>query len=158
LKCRHDANIASISFRLEDRVTHFKQPCAVRTPALLLAVALAGLPAMLAAAPAQQTITFAKGSGHATTKGKLKGPADIVREYAVDLSAGQTLVVEVKDKKQTTFFNVFPPGAPHHEGEGRSKLEVKARVDGTYIIHLFLTNGAAVKGDSASYELQLTKS
>jgi len=139
-------------------VNNFKQPRAARATALLLATALAGLPAMLDAAPAQQTITFAKGSDHATMKGKLKGPADIVREYAVDLTAGQTLLVEVNDKKQTTFFNVFPPGAPHREGEGRSKLEVKARVDGTYTIRLFLTNGAAVKGASASYELTLKKS
>jgi len=35
---------------------------------------------------------------------------------------------------------------------------VKARVDGTYTIRLFLTNGAAVKGASASYELTLKKS
>lgn len=138
---------------------NFKQPRAMRATTLLLAIALAGLPAMPMAAPAhQQTITFAKGSDHATTKGKLKGPADIVREYAVELTAGQTLLVEVIDKKQTTFFNVFPPGAPHREGEGRSKLEVKARVDGVYTIRLFLTNGAAIKGASASYELTLKKS
>ena len=141
-------------------MNNFKQPRAARATALLLATALAGLPAMLTAAPTQQqqTITFAKGSDHATMKGKFKGPADIAREYAVDLTAGQTLVVEVKDKNQTTFFNVFPPGAPHREGEGRSKLEVKARVDGTYTIRLFLTNGAAIKGASASYELTLKKS
>ncbi|WP_395681236.1 hypothetical protein [Dokdonella sp.] len=136
----------------------FKQPRAVRAIALLLATALAGLPALASAAPAPQAITFAKGSDHASTKGKLKGPADIVREYTVDLAAGQTLLVEVKDKKETTFFNVFPPGAPHREGEGRSKLEVKARVDGTYTIRLFLTNGAAIKGASAAYELTVKKS
>lgn len=136
----------------------FKQPRAVRAIALLLATALAGLPALASAAPAPQAITFAKGSDHASTKGKLKGPADIVREYTVDLTAGQTLLVEVKDKKETTFFNVFPPGAPHREGEGRSKLEVKARVDGTYTIRLFLTNGAAIKGASAAYELTVKKS
>jgi hypothetical protein len=139
-------------------VKNFKQPRASGATALLLATALAGLPAMLIAAPAQQTIAFAKGSDHAAAKGRLKGPDDIVREYAVDLTAGQTLLVEVKDKKETTFFNVFPPGAPHKEGEGRSKLAVKARVDGIYTIRLFLTNGAAIKGASASYELVLTKS
>jgi hypothetical protein len=139
-------------------VNNFKQPRAVRIAALLLATALAGLPAMPSAAPAQHAITFAKGSDHATAKGKLKGPADIAREYTVDLSAGQTLLVEVKDKKQTTFFNVFQPGAAHKEGEGRSKLEVKARVAGTYTIRVFLTNGAAIKGASASYQLMLTKS
>jgi hypothetical protein len=138
-------------------VNNFKQPRALRATALLLAATLAALPALLSAAPAQKTIAFAKGSDHAEAKGKLKGPADIVREYAVDLSAGQNLLVEVKDKKQTTFFNVFPPGAPHKEGEGRSKLAVKARVDGTYTIRVFLTNGAAIKGASASYELILTR-
>jgi hypothetical protein len=146
--------------RLEDCVNNFKQPRALRITVLLLAAALAGLPALASTAPASapQAIAFAKGSDHASTKGKLKGPADVVREYTVDLTAGQNLLVEVKDKKQTTFFNVFPPGAPHKEGEGRSKLAVKAHVDGTYTIRLFLTNGAAVKGASASYELTLTKS
>ena len=139
-------------------MNNFKQPRALRAAALLLAAALAGLPTLPAAAAAPQTIAFAKGADHATAKGKLKGPADIVREYAVDLVAGQNLLVEVKDKKQTTFFNVFPPGTPHKEGEGRSKLAVKAHVDGTYTIRLFLTNGAAIKGASASYELMLTKS
>jgi hypothetical protein len=143
---------------MEDCVNNLKQPRALRAAALLLAATLAGLPALPAAAPAQQTITFAKGADHATAKGRLKGPADIVREYAVDLVAGQNLLVEVKDKKQTTFFNVFPPGASHKEGEGGSKLAVKARVDGTYTIRVFLTNGAAIKGASASYELTLTKS
>jgi hypothetical protein len=143
---------------MEDCVNNFKQPRALRAAVLMLAATLAGLPTLPAAAPAQQTIAFAKGADHTTAKGKLKGPADTVREYAVDLVAGQTLLVEVKDKKQTTFFNVFPPGAPHKEGEGRSKLAVKAHVDGTYTIRLFLTNGAAIKGASASYELTLTKS
>ena len=138
-------------------MNNFEQPRALRAATLVLATAL-GLPGILVAAPAEQTIAFAKGSDHATVKGKFKGPVDISREYVVNLAAGQTLLVEVKDKKQTTFFNVFPPGAPHKEGEGRSRLETKARVDGDYTIRLFLTNGAAIKGAAASYELTVTKS
>lgn len=140
-------------------MNNFEQPRRLRAATLMLATAL-GLPAILAAAPApaEQTISFAKGSDHATVKGKFKGPANISREYVVNLTAGQTLLVEVKDKQQTTFFNVFPPGAPHKEGEGRSRLETKARVDGAYTIRLFLTNGAAVKGAAASYELTVSKS
>lgn len=125
----------------------------------LLAV-LASFPAFVAAAPAAapapQAITFAKGSDHATVKGKFKAPATISREYTVELKAGNDIDVEIKDnRKQVTFFNVFAPGASQREGEGRSRQTVKVRIDGTYTIHTFMTQSAVKKGESAAYELSV---
>ncbi|HEU4664720.1 MAG TPA: hypothetical protein VFS55_11895 [Dokdonella sp.] len=108
---------------------------------------------------APQALKFAKDGTHASAKGKLKGPGDISRTYTVDLKAGHTYAVAVDDGKlRVTYFNVFPPGAPPRETEGRSRMDVKAAADGAYTIRVFMTQGAAVKGASASYRLTVTQS
>lgn len=127
--------------------------------ALILALAV---PACASAAPTKtapagpQAIAFAKGADHASVKGKFKAPATISHDYTVELKAGQTVDITIKDdKKQVTFFNVFPPGAPQRETEGRSRQTVKVRADGTYTIHAFMTQGAVDKKVSAAYELRV---
>jgi hypothetical protein len=107
---------------------------------------------------APQALAFAK-DGHATAKGKLKGPNDVVRNYTIDLKSGESCSVAVDDgKSRVTYFNVFPPGSQQKETEGRTRTDVKANAGGTYTIRVFMTQGAAVKGASSSYELTVKKS
>lgn len=107
---------------------------------------------------APQALAFAK-DGHATAKGKLKGPNDVVRNYTIDLKSGESCTVAVDDgKSRVTYFNVFPPRSQQKETEGRTRTDVKANAGGTYTIRVFMTQGAAVKGASSSYELTVTKS
>lgn len=106
---------------------------------------------------APTALTFGS-KGPATAKGKLKGPNDVVRNYTIELKAGESCAVAVDDgKSRVTYFNVFPPGAQQKETEGRTRTDVKANADGTYTIRVFMTQGAAVKGASSSYELTVTK-
>ena len=131
--------------------------------ACVAAILALAVPALASAAPAPavtpQAIKFAKGADHAAVKGKFKAPATISREYTVELKSGQSVDVEIKDdKKQVTFFNVFPPGAPQRETEGRSRQTVKVNADGIYTIHAFMTQGAVKKGESTAYELTVKPS
>lgn len=133
--------------------------------ACVAAILALAVPVLASAAPAPaptvapQAITFAKGADHAAVKGKFKAPATVSREYTVELKSGQSVDVEIKDdKKQVTYFNVFPPGAPQRETEGRSRLTVKVHADGIYTIHTFMTRSAVEKGESATYELTVKPS
>jgi hypothetical protein len=108
------------------------------------------------AAPA--VLKFGKDGARAAAKGKFKAPKDVVRNYAIDLEAGASYDVAVDDgKSRVTYFNVFAPGAPQREGEGRTRMTLKPGADGTYVIHVFMTQGAVDKGASSSYELTVTK-
>ncbi len=134
----------------------FRAYARLLAPFLLVAPVIAlAAPAPAAKPAAPQALAFAK-NDHAGAKGKFKAPATVSREYTVELKAGQIVDVEIKDnKKQITFFNVFPPGAPQRETEGRSRQTVTARADGVYTIHTFMTQGAVDKGEAASYELSI---
>ncbi len=109
------------------------------------------------ASKAPQALKFANGSETAKVKGKFKGPQNVVHDYAVPMKAGQTLEVVLTDKPGTTYAYIFLPNAPHREGEGRKKWTLRANVDGTYIVHVFLTQSSADKGESSSYELSVTR-
>lgn len=104
-------------------------------------------------------LKFGKDGARAAVKGKFKGPKDVVRNYAVDLEAGESYEVALDDgRSRVTFFSIFAPGAPQREGEGRTRATVKPGANGTYVIRVFMTQGAVDKGASSSYELTLTKS
>lgn len=128
---------------------------------LAFATAMAATPATgkVADQPAKApaTLKFDKAGASATAKGKFKGPKDVVHDYAVPMQAGQTLEVKLSDKPGTAFSYIYRPGAPQVEGEGRKQWTIQPTVDGTYVVHVFLTKSAADKGESASYELSVTR-
>jgi len=113
--------------------------------------------AKTAAAKAPDTLKFDKTDAVAKTRGSFKGPKNFSHDYAVPMKAGQTLEVMLTDKPGTTFTYIYRPGAPQVEGEGRKKWTIHPTVDGTYVVHVFLTKSAVVKGDSSTYELTVTR-
>ena len=145
-------------------VSPIRRRIVVLAASLALAVPFAAIAkdaakATAAKEAAPQLLKFGKDGARATAKGKFKAPKDVVRNYAVDLKAGDSYAVALDDgKSQVTFFSVFAPGAPQREGEGRTRMTVKPSADGTYIIHVFMTQGAVAKGAASSYELTVTKS
>ena len=113
--------------------------------------------AKAATAKAPDTLKFDKDGAVAKSKGAFKGPKNFSHDYAVPMKAGQTLDVLIEDKPGTVYAYIYRPGAPQVEGEGRKKWSVHPTVDGTYVVHVFLTKSAAVKGDSATYDLTVTR-
>ena len=93
----------------------------------------------------------------AKTKGAFKGPKNFSRDFAVPMKAGQTLDVLLEDKPGTTYAYIYRPGAPQVEGEGRKKWTIHPTVDGTYIVHVFLTKSSVDKGEASTYELTVTR-
>lgn len=109
-----------------------------------------------AAARAPEALPFAKGDT-ATVKGKFKGPENVSRDFAVPMKAGQTLEVSLQDKPGTAYTSIYRPGAPRFAGEGRKKWTVHPTIEGSYVVHVFLTKSAAGKGESSTYELTVTR-
>jgi len=110
-----------------------------------------------AAAKAPDTLKFDKDDAVARTKGAFKGPKIFSHDYAVPMKAGQTLDVLLEDKPGTTYAYIYRPGAPQVEGEGRKKWSIHPTVDGTYVVHVFLTKSAVDKGEASTYELTVTR-
>lgn len=109
------------------------------------------------AAKAPDTLKFDKADAVAKAKGAFKGPKNFSHDYAVPMKAGQTLEVVLTDKPGTTFAYIYRPGAPQVEGEGRKKWTVHPTVDGTYVVHVFLTQSAVDKAEASTYELTVTR-
>lgn len=109
------------------------------------------------AAKAPDALKFDKDDAVAKTKGAFKGSKSFSHDYAVPMKAGQTLEVSLEDKPGTTYTYIYRPGAPQVEGEGRKKWSIHPTVDGTYVVHVFLTQSAVDKGDSSTYELTVTR-
>jgi hypothetical protein len=123
-----------------------------------LAAAPKASPQAAAPTPAPVALTFAN-DGTASTKGALHAPKQIDRVYTIALKQGDAWNVAVDDHKAwITYFNVFAPGAPMREGEGRTKLQGKAAADGVYTIRVFMTRSAVDKGAKSSYQLTVTRS
>lgn len=110
-----------------------------------------------AAAKAPETLKFDKDGSVAKAKGAFKGPKNFSRDYAVPMKAGQTLEVLLEDKPGTTYTYIYRPGAPQIEGEGNKKWKIHPTVEGTYIVHVFLTKSAVEKGESSTYNLTVTR-
>lgn len=119
-------------------------------------VAVAGKSAAARPAPAEP-LRFARGSDTATVKGSFKGGKGHVRDFTVPLQAGQTLEVALGDKSDMVYSYIYRPGAPQVEGEGRKKWKVQPTVEGNYVVHVYLTQSAVDKKESASWELTVTR-
>lgn len=113
--------------------------------------------AKAATAKAPEALKFDKDGAVAKSKGAFKGAKNFSHDYAVPMKAGQTLEVSLEDKPGTTYAYIYRPGAPQIEGEGRKKWSIHPTVEGTYVVHVFLTKSAVVKGDSSTYELTVTR-
>jgi hypothetical protein len=118
--------------------------------------------AVLAAVPAvadevrRETVHFSGGSSGSTIKSKLKGYQSV--EYAVGVSAGQKMSVQLDSSNSSLYFNVVAPGANtalYNSSMGSNGTTIAIPSSGNYIIQVYLMRNAARRAEVANYTLTL---
>lgn len=118
--------------------------------------------AVLTAAPAladdvrRETVHFAAGSSGSTIKAKLKGYQSV--QYALGLTAGQKLNVQLDSSNSSLYFNVTAPGAEaamYNSSVNGNGTSVTIPSSGKYAIDVYLMRNAARRGEAADYTLTL---
>lgn len=118
--------------------------------------------ALLTAVPAvaddmrRETVRFAPGSSSSTIKASVKGYQTV--QYALSVTAGQKMSVQLDSRNTSLYFNVTAPGADAAmynssiDGNGTS---ITIPSSGKYVIDVYLMRNAARRNESASYDLTL---
>jgi len=118
--------------------------------------------AMLSAMPAvaddvrRETVRFAPGSSSSTIKASVKGYQTV--QYALSVTAGQKMSVQLDSRNTSLYFNVTAPGADAAmynssiDGNGTS---ITIPSSGKYLIDVYLMRNAARRNETASYDLTL---
>jgi hypothetical protein len=108
-------------------------------------------------AEAAKQIAFGKGKSSASVSGKVQGSNDM--DYVLRASAGQTMTVDLKASKTTTYFNVLPPGSTGEaifvgSSDGQHFKAVLPS-DGDYTIRVYLMGGAKDSDKPVTYTLKV---
>ena len=118
--------------------------------------------AMMAAVPSvademrRETVRFATGSSSSTIKSSVKGYQTV--QYALSVTAGQKMSVQLDSRNTSLYFNVTAPGADAAlynssiDGNGTS---ITIPSSGKYLIDVYLMRYAARRDETASYDLTL---
>lgn len=118
--------------------------------------------AILSAVPAvaddmrRETVRFAPGSSSSTIKASVKGYQTV--QYALSVTAGQKMSVQLDSRNKSLYFNVTAPGADAAmynssiDGNGTS---ITIPSSGKYVIDVYLMRNASRRNESASYDLTL---
>lgn len=118
--------------------------------------------AILSAVPAvaddtrRETVRFAPGSSSSTIKASVKGYQTV--QYALSVTAGQKMSVQLDSRNKSLYFNVTAPGADAAmynssiDGNGTS---ITIPSSGKFVIDVYLMRNAARRNESASYDLTL---
>jgi len=118
--------------------------------------------AMMAAVPSvademrRETVRFATGSSSSTIKSSVKGYQTV--QYALSVTAGQKMSVQLDSRNTSLYFNVTAPGADAAmynssiDGNGTS---ITIPSSGKYLIDVYLMRNAARRNETASYDLTL---
>lgn len=118
--------------------------------------------AILSAVPAfaddtrREIVRFAPGSSSSTIKASVKGYHTV--QYALSVTAGQKMSVQLDSRNTSLYFNVTAPGADATmynssiDGNGTS---ITIPANGKYLIEVYLMRNAARRNESASYDLTL---
>ena len=117
---------------------------------------------MMAAVPSvademrRETVRFATGSSSSTIKSSVKGYQTV--QYALSVTAGQKMSVQLDSRNTSLYFNVTAPGADAAlynssiDGNGTS---ITIPSSGKYLIDVYLMRNAARRNETASYDLTL---
>lgn len=126
--------------------------------------ATAGLAALLLAVAAfagethrTQRIAFAPGKTAAAIDGSVHG-YDVI-DYKLQASKGQTLSVVLKSDNANSHFDVIPPGTQDALFIGAvrgDKWSGTLPVTGDYTLHLYLTDGAARRAETAKFTIDVS--
>ncbi len=118
--------------------------------------------AMLTAVPSfaddvrREVVRFAPGSSSSTIQSSVKGYHTV--QYALSVTAGQKMSVQLDSRNASLYFNVTAPGADAAmynssiDGNGTS---ITIPSSGTYVIDVYLMRNAARRDETARYDLTL---
>ncbi|WP_143523504.1 DNA breaking-rejoining protein [Pararhizobium arenae] len=118
--------------------------------------------ALLAAMPAvadelrQESIRFAPGTSSSTIKAFVKGYQSV--QYAVSVTAGQKMSVQLDSRNSSLYFNVTAPGADaamYNSSIDGNGTTITIPSSGKYLIDVYLMRNAARRNESANYDLTL---
>lgn len=118
--------------------------------------------AMLSAMPAvaddmrQETVRFAPASSSSTIKASVKGYQTV--QYALSVTAGQKMSVQLDSRNTSLYFNVTAPGADaamYNSSIDGSGTSITIPSSGKYVIDVYLMRNAARRNETASYDLTL---
>ena len=103
-----------------------------------------------------ETVRFAHGTSGTTLAGQVRGYDSV--QYALGVTAGQTLDVQLDGDNSSLYFNVTATGASAAlynssiDGNGTS---ITIPSSGTYLIDVYLMRNAARRNETATYSLTL---
>ncbi len=104
----------------------------------------------------RETIRFPPGSSSSTIKAFVKGYQTV--QYALSVTAGQKMSVQLDSRNTSLYFNVTAPGAEaamyNSSIEGNS-TSITIPSSGEYLIDVYLMRNAARRNETASYDLTL---
>ena len=107
----------------------------------------------------KEQLHFKPGQSGTTVKGKLKGSR--TRDYQIHANAGQSMVVTLKSRNLSMYFNVLPPGSDTALFVGSTsgnRFETVLPTDGLYTIRVYLMRNAARRNETAHYTLEVSSS
>jgi len=122
----------------------------LRLSGILLAVAVAGSPAL--AAEKTVTVKFKAGSSSATLNGAVKGYDGIT--YVLGAAAGQQMAVKLKPSNEACYFNVTPPGSDTAIFIGSTdgnEFSGTLSVAGNYRVLIYLMRSAARRNETCNF-------
>jgi Periplasmic lysozyme inhibitor of I-type lysozyme len=102
---------------------------------------------------------FKPGQSGTTVKGKLKGSRTM--DYQIHANAGQSMVVTLKSRNLSMYFNILPPASDSAIFVGSSsgdRFEGTLPADGLYTIRVYLMRNAARRNETAHYTLEVNSS
>lgn len=115
---------------------------------------------LLAAMPAvadelrRETVRFAPGTSSSTIKASVKGYQSV--QYAVSVTAGQKMSVQLDSRNSSLYFNVTAPGADaamYNSSIDGNGTTITIPSSGKYLIDVYLMRNAARRNESANYDL-----
>lgn len=118
--------------------------------------------AILSAVPAfaddmrRETVRFAPGSSSSTIKASVKGYQTV--QYALSVTAGQKMSVQLDSRSKSLYFNVTAPGADaamYNSSIDCNGTSITIPSSGKYLIDVYLMRNAARRNETASYDLTL---
>lgn len=123
---------------------------------IILALAVLTATPTLADEVRRETVHFAAGSSGSTIDGTVKGYQSV--QYALGLTAGQKLSVQLDPSNSSLYFNVTAPGADaamYNSSINGNSTSVTIPSSGNYVIDVYLMRNAARRGETANYTLTL---
>lgn len=110
----------------------------------------------LAAGQSKHRVKFKKGATSAKVKGTIRGYD--YRDYLIEASAGQTMIVKLSSLNTYTMFSIFRPNGENLEGASQI-LDHSGRLpeSGDYVIRVAMMRAEARrKGSASDYSLTIS--